>query len=116
MSTATGYAAELDIDPPCAEYTGDNAFRFALNQNLARRHMNESQPGDGWQARLVTTKAHSCLRKLQWANLPTFSASVSHSTQGQYSKRQVGTGAARGRPKIKPSIAAVDSGEQCGMV
>ena len=34
---------ELGIDPPFVEYSGDNAFRFALNQNLARRHLNESQ-------------------------------------------------------------------------
>ena len=46
---------ELGIDPPFVEYAGADAFRFALNQNLARRHLNESQRAMV-AARLVTTE------------------------------------------------------------
>ena len=46
---------ELGIDPQFVEYAGADAFRFALNQNLARRHLNESQRAMV-AARLVTTE------------------------------------------------------------
>ena len=48
---------ELGIDPQFVEYAGADAFRFALNQNLARRHLNESQRAMV-AARLVTTQPH----------------------------------------------------------
>ena len=46
---------ELGIDPPFVEYVGDDAFLFALNQNIARRHLNASQRAMV-AARLVTTE------------------------------------------------------------
>lgn len=45
---------ELDIEPEFTEYSGPDALRFAINQNIARRHLNESQRGIV-AARLVTT-------------------------------------------------------------
>ena len=99
---------ELGIDPPFVEYSGDNAFRFALNQNLARRHLNESQRAMV-AARLVTTK--------QGDNRFTVDTSIDVSTQSEaaalltVSKPSVQRAQALLATKDKDAIAAVDAGD-----
>ena len=101
---------ELGIDPPCVEYTGDNAFRFALNQNLARRHLNESQRAM-IAARLVTTERGGAggVRKsntsIDVLTQPDVSALLT------VSKPSVQRAQALLATKDKAVIAAVDSGE-----
>ena len=53
---------ELGIKPPFVKYAGADAFRFALNQNLSRRHLNASQRAMV-AARMVTTKKHRTVRR-----------------------------------------------------
>ena len=97
---------ELGIDPPCVEYTGDNAFRFALNQNIARRHLNESQRAMV-AARLVTPKK----------GRPKLNASIEAFNQAgsaallTVSRATVQRAQALLATKEKAAIAAVDAGD-----
>ena len=98
---------ELEIDPPFVEYAGADAFRFALNQNLARRHLNESQRAMV-AARLVTTEAHRPRKE---------SSSIEPLTQPataailKVSKSSVKRAQALLATKDTDSIAAVDAGD-----
>ena len=86
---------ELEIDPPVVEYAGADAFRFALNQNLARRHLNESQRAMV-AARLVTTKKGD--------NRFTVDSSIDLSTQSDAASLLTVT--TRAAPHAQPRPAA----------
>ena len=101
---------ELGIDPPVVEYAGADAFRFALNQNLARRHLNASQRAMT-AARLVTTEKHRTVRR------PGHDAQICASSQPEaatalkVSTRSVQSAQALIATKDTDLIAEVDSGE-----
>ena len=98
---------ELGIEPPFVEYSGDNAFRFALNQNLARRHLNESQRAMV-AARLVTTEAYRPRKLSTSIDVLTQPAAAALLT---VSKPSVQRAQALLATKDTAAIAAVDSGD-----
>ena len=100
---------ELEIDPPFVEYAGADAFRFALNQNLARRHLNESQRAMV-AARLVTTKLGDN-QFTEGGQICPPSTQPAASLLLKVSTRIVKSAQALLATKDTDSIAAVDAGD-----
>jgi ParB family chromosome partitioning protein len=95
-----------DVDPRFTEYTGDNPIGFVISENIARRHLDESQRAM-CAARLATMKqgARTDLRSIDLRSQPQAAELLNVSVPSVKRAAQV---IAQGVPEL---VQAVDRGE-----